>query len=152
VADDLDALRAELSAYGVRLRKMITPDTTMQEVRAVIQAVQDLPPTEIDRLADIVSVLKTGRLEARLTRPGAVAFRVIPPYPADLVRDPPQATSAKVRRAQLQALVMVLVWLLAITVPLVQQRLSAEAQSVTDAEVGTISLALAVTALMKARK
>jgi hypothetical protein len=41
---------------------------------------------------------------------------------------------------------------MAIIVPVVQQCLTAGAQSVTDAEVGTISLALAITALMKQRK
>jgi hypothetical protein len=38
---------------------------------------------------------------------------------------------------------------MAIVVPIVQQRLSAEGQAITDAEIGTLSFALAITALMK---
>lgn len=62
---------------------------------------------------------------------------------------PMPASTAKDRHAQLMTFVIVLVWLMAILVPIVQQRLNAEGQLVTDAEVGTISLALAITALMK---
>lgn len=63
----------------------------------------------------------------------------------------PSATVGRVH-VQVQTLGLVLVWLMAIIVPVVQQCLTAGAQSVTDAEVGTISLALAITALMKQRK
>lgn len=73
------------------------------------------------------------------------------PYPADLARAL-QDDAGKSRHAQLQTLAIVLVWLMAIIVPIVQARLSAEAQTMTDAEVGTLSLALAITALMKQHK
>ena len=83
-------------------------------------------------------------LDLRLPRMGISGTAVVtPPPPADLVQTPQQDA---VKSSQIRTLVKVLIWLMAI---IVQQRLSTEGQLVTDAEVGTLSFALAITALMK---
>lgn len=126
--------------------------------RAILKVLQELTPVERRLLADMVG--------KQVEVPPRVAERVLsilnsqrtgsdllPLPPANLAQVPQPAGTAKTRHAQLQTLVIVLIWLMAIIVPIVQQRLGAEAQSITDAEVGTASLALAITTLMKqARK
>lgn len=73
-------------------------------------------------------------------------------YVYDLARAPQPASPARDRHAQTRALLIVLVWLMAVILPIVQQCLSAEGQLVTDAEVGTLSFALAITVLLKQGK
>jgi hypothetical protein len=121
----------------------------MRQVRDVLKALQDLPPS--DRLLSVTLITsdlaQLPPLDLRLPRMGISGTAVVtPPYPADLVQTPQQDA---VKSSQIRTLVIVLIWLMAIIVPIVQQRLSTEGQLVTDAEVGTLSFALAITTLMK---
>jgi hypothetical protein len=124
------------------------------------QWLRALPVAEKQRIADLAYASLRGVLtedappldkrEVLLT--ALVVFSPQSPSAAgaESVRLP---DAAKPTRVQLQTLVMALIWLMAVIVPIVQQRLSAEGQSVTEAEVGTVGLALAATALLKqARK
>ncbi|HEY5985244.1 MAG TPA: hypothetical protein VIV12_02510 [Streptosporangiaceae bacterium] len=52
----------------------------------------------------------------------------------------------------IQVLTLVLVWLLAVSVPVVQQELPPEAQAIVSNENGMISLALAITLVIVSRK
>jgi hypothetical protein len=155
VADDSDSDDWYALDIGAKSIEMITPDTS---IRAVIRAVRDLPPSDILLLGELLDTLRKPTsyetllktpFELLLPRMTITATAIVkPPYPADLVQAPPQ-DAVKARQAQLRTLAMVLIWLMAIIVPIVQQRFGAEGQAITDAEVGTTSLALAITVLMK---
>lgn len=110
----------------------------------MIEAIYAIPRADLRRLAFMTQRLPmiTGE-ELRRFKSRAMIVRVAAF---------PLSRSAKPNRAQLQTLAIVLVWLLAVIVPIVQQRLGAEGQLVTDAEVGTLSFALAITVLLKQHK
>jgi hypothetical protein len=156
VTERLDAILAALDAYGPGL-PVIPHTDAMQKVHAALKALQELPSASDALLAaNLITMLPVDlRSSVRMPRmiiSGTVVVTPPPPYPADLVQTPQQQDAAKTSHAQFMTLVKVLIWLLLIIVPVVEQRLGAEARSVTDAEVGTVSLALAITVLMKARK
>jgi hypothetical protein len=126
---------------------------TPADVRAILRAVRDLPAADLMLLSELAKVLKQKHPNDPIEyqwRLGGSPFYISmgQPFPADL--DEP-ASSPQARK-HLQALAVALVWLMAIIVPIVQQRLSAEGQIITDAEVGTLSFALAITALLKQAK
>jgi hypothetical protein len=158
MADEWEALGAALRAEGINL----PPGHHGGAAEALIQLFGFLPPEDRKRLDDIA------RARLKLTRfPVSPAYEApvrewqlargvdimlaeeSPPYPAELVLSAHQDDSAKARYVQIRTLAIVLVWLVAMITPVVEQRIGAKAQSITEAAVGQISLALAIIALMK---
>jgi hypothetical protein len=158
MADEEEALRAALRAEGINL----PPGHHDGVAEALIQLFGFLPPEDRKRLDDIARTrLKLKRFpvppayeaplrEWQLARGVDIMLAEdSPPYPAELAHAAHQDGAAKAHYAQIRTLAIVLVWLVAMITPVVEQRIGAEAQSITQAEVGQISLALAITVLMK---
>jgi hypothetical protein len=149
---EADAILAALDAYGPVLS--LVPETeAMQKLPGILKLLQDarISYRTLQMLSEFEEMSPLDFRASLRMPPMQISGTAVvtPPHPADLVQTP---QAAKLSHAQLRTLLIGLVWLLAIIVPIVQQRLSAEAQMVTDAEVGTLSLALAITVLMNARK
>jgi hypothetical protein len=88
----------------------------------------------------------------RMSVSGTVTVTPPPPYPADLVRQDAKVPAVKTSNKQFWTLVVVLVFVMAIIGPFVEQHLSAHAQSLTNEEVGAFCAALGIIAILQAMR